>query len=81
MRVIDLLNELSGLDRNREIYFLPSGEDNFIEANTLSDILYYEEKELAEDEDGYLHDFEEDELDKHSIRRKVKAVVFYPTEM
>ena len=80
MKIKDLIKELATFDGNMEVVIGPANTTTYEEAFSLTDIIEYEEKELAEDEDGYIHDLEYDELDKNSIRREFKAIVFYPIE-
>jgi len=80
MKIKDLIKELSTFDRNMEVIIAPRNSSLYEESFSLADIIEYEEKELVEDEDGYIHDLEYDELDKNSIRREFNAIVFYPPE-
>jgi hypothetical protein len=81
MKVKDLIKELSRLDKDMEILIAKESQDFLVGVDTFSDIIEYEEKEVVEDEDGYIHDLEYDELDKNSIRREFKAYVLYPYVM
>jgi len=81
MKVKDLIKELSHLDKNMEVYTITASEDTFHEVTSLEDLFQYEEKELVEDEDGYVFDLETDLVEGNSVVRKFNALVVYVNDI